>query len=318
MSPHPSRIPVASTPRTVPPMAGDDNTPGASVTGAGAPERAQSNGAVTVVELVDVAARVGGRPVWSQVSLTVTAGQFVAVLGPNGVGKSTLLKILLGLQPVAAGTVTVLGARPGRANTRIGYLPQRRAFDAQTRIRGVDIVRLGLDGHRWGTPIPLVSRLLRPTAHRQAQQRVDEVLDLVGATHYAHRPIGQCSGGEQQRLLIAQALIRDPELLILDEPLDSLDAPSQAGISALLDTICRTRHVTVLLVAHDVNPILAYLDQVIYLSPGGAVTGPPEQVITPDTLTRLYGTPIDVLRDRAGRLVVIGAPDAPPAHHPRR
>jgi len=161
---------------------------------------------------------------------------------------------------------------------------------------------------------------LRPTRHRQARhrqarQRLAEVIDLVGGG-YARRPIGQCSGGEQ-RLLIAQALIRRPELLLLDEPLDSLDVPSQAGVSALIQDICHTRQVAVLMVAHDVNPILAYLDQVIYLARGGAVMGHPDEVITADTLTRLYGTPVDVLRDRAGRLVVVGQPDAPAAHpHP--
>jgi zinc/manganese transport system ATP-binding protein len=140
------------------------------------------------------------------------------------------------------------------------------------------------------------------------------VIDLVGAGSYAGRPIGQCSGGEQQRLLIAQALVRRPELLVLDEPLDSLDVTNQASVSALVQQVCRNQNVAVLLVAHDVNPILPYVDQVIYLAHGGAVMGPPEQVITADTLTMLYGTPIDVLRDRTGRLVVVGQPDAPAVH----
>jgi zinc/manganese transport system ATP-binding protein len=264
-----------------------------------------------VVSLERAAVAVGGRTIWSDVSLEVQAGQFVAVLGPNGAGKSTLLKALLGLVPVSAGSVTVLGQRAGGGNAAIGYLPQRRAFDPDTRIRGVDIVRLGLDGDRWGTPLPT---WLQGAKGRAARERVSEVIDLVGAGGYAARPIGQCSGGEQQRLLIAQALIRRPELLILDEPLDSLDVTNQASISALIQQVCRSQDVAVLLVAHDVNPILPYLDQVIYLAHGGAVMGPPEQVITSDTLTMLYGTPIDVLRDRAGRLVVVGQPDAH-AHH---
>jgi zinc/manganese transport system ATP-binding protein len=260
-----------------------------------------------VVRLDGAAASVGGRTVWSDVSLRVRAGEFVAVLGPNGVGKSTLLKAVLGLQPLSAGDLRVLGARPGRNNSRIGYLPQRRAFDPATRIRGVDIVRLGWDGDRWGMPIPGRRR-------RAAADRVREVIGTVGAESYADRPIGQCSGGEQQRLLIAQALVRDPDLLVLDEPLDSLDVTNQASVSALIRSVCRARDVAVLLVAHDVNPILPALDQVIYLAHGGAVMGAPEEVITADTLTMLYGTPIDVLRDRAGRLVVVGQPDSPPEH----
>ena len=265
-----------------------------------------------VIELVRAGAAVGGRRIWSQVNLTVTAGEFVAVLGPNGVGKSTLLKMILGLVPVAEGHVSVLGSRPGQRNKRIGYLPQRRAFDSSTRVRGVDIVRLGLDGDRWGVPVP---GWVPGSSGRQITRRVAEVIELVGASAYAHRPIGQCSGGEQQRLLIAQALARRPELLILDEPLDSLDVTNQASVSALIRQVSHSQNVAVMLVAHDVNPILSYLDQVIYLAHGGAVMGPPAEVITADTLTMLYGTPIDVLHDRAGRLVVVGQPDAPATHH---
>jgi zinc/manganese transport system ATP-binding protein len=276
-----------------------------------------SRPAAEVVSVRDAAVSRGGRPVWSHVDVTVRAGEFVAVLGPNGVGKSTLLQVVLGLMQPTAGDVRVLGARPGHANKRIGYLPQRRAFDAGTRVRGVDVVRLGWDGDRWGTPLPLVGRFRTRNA-QAARARVDEVIDLVDATAYAHRPIGALSGGEQQRLLIAQALVRRPDLLLLDEPLDSLDVTNQAGVSALIQHVCRSQGVAVMLVAHDVNPILPYLDQVLYLAHGGAVMGPPEEVITADTLTMLYGTPIDVLRDRNDRLVVVGQPDAPTTHghHP--
>jgi zinc/manganese transport system ATP-binding protein len=268
-----------------------------------------------VVQLSATAVKVGGNTIWAGVDITVGHGEFVAILGPNGSGKSTLLKVLLGLQPVAVGAVRVLGDAPGRNNRQIGYLPQRRAFDADVRIRGVDIVALGLDGDRWGTPIPFLSRLLRPEAYRARAELVARVIDLVGASGYAQRPIGQCSGGEQQRLLIAQALIRRPRMLVLDEPLDSLDVPSQAGISALIQRVCREQGVAVLLVAHDVNPILSYLDKVVYVAGGTAVAGRPAEVITADTLTRLYGTPIDVLHDRAGRLVVVGQRDVPAGHH---
>ena len=140
-----------------------------------------------VVELSAAAAQVGGNTIWSGVDITVGHGEFVAILGPNGSGKSTLLKVLLGLQPVATGAVQVLGSPPGRHNREIGYLPQRRAFDADVRIRGVDVVRLGLDGDRWGTTITLLSRLLRPAAHRARLEQIASVIDLVGASGYAHR-----------------------------------------------------------------------------------------------------------------------------------
>lgn len=310
-----SASPIGVVPATVgAPLGGDAGGVGSSDEPERDPDRGgASSPAEPVLALDRAVVTVGGRRIWSEVSLQVAVGEFVAILGPNGVGKSTLLKVVLGLIPTRAGQVRVLGGRPGQHNARIGYLPQRRAFDPSTRIRGIDIVRLGLDGDRWGTPLP---GLLGGRRARAARQRVAEVIDLVGATGYAHRPIGQCSGGEQQRLLIAQALIRRPDLLILDEPLDSLDVTNQASISALIREVCRSQNVAVLLVAHDVNPILQHLDQVIYLAQGGAVMGPPEQVITADTLTMLYGTPIDVLRDRAGRLVVVGQPDTHPEHRP--
>jgi zinc/manganese transport system ATP-binding protein len=266
-----------------------------------------------VVSLRDAAVRVGGRTLWSSVNLEVGPGEFVAVLGPNGVGKSTLVKVLLGVLPAAAGEVLVLGERPGQAGQRVGYLPQRRSFDASLRMRGIDIVGLGWDGDRWGVPLPGI----RGRRRQAARARIAEVIELVGASAYAHRPIGQCSGGEQQRLLIAQALVRRPELLLLDEPLDSLDLPNQAAMAALVGRICRDEGVTVVMVAHDVNPILSRLDRVVYLAEGGVVAGDPEEVITSETLSRLYATPIEVLRTSDGRLVVVGQPEAPAIHTDR-
>jgi zinc/manganese transport system ATP-binding protein len=270
-----------------------------------------------VVSLRGAAVRVGGRTLWSGVDLDVGAGEFVAVLGPNGVGKSTLVKTVLGIQQPAAGEVRVLGGRPGAAGRRVGYLPQRRSFDASLRMRGTDVVRLGWDGDRWGLPLP--GRL--GARAKAGAQRVAEVVELVGAASYAHRPIGQCSGGEQQRLLIAQALVRRPELLVLDEPLDSLDLPNQAAVAALIGRICREEGVAVVMVAHDVNPILAHLDRVVYLAEGGAVSGRPAEVITSQTLSRLYSTPVEVLHTSDGRLVVVGQPEAPAVHtdrHPQQ
>jgi zinc/manganese transport system ATP-binding protein len=273
---------------------------------------ATSAGRSPVVEVTGAAMSLGGRRIWSDVNVQIEAGQFVAVLGPNGVGKSTLIKAILGLLPLSQGKVRVLGGPPSEARGRIGYLPQRRSFDPGLRIRGIDIVRLGLDGVRWGIPVP------RPKRRGDGEaDRVHDVIDLVGAAGYAHRPIGQASGGEQQRLLIAQALVRHPRLLLLDEPLDSLDLPNQAAVAGLISKISRAEDVTVVIVAHDVNPILGYLDGVVYLGGAGAVSGPVDQVITGEILSKLYNTPIEVLHASDGRLVVVGQPEAP-AHHSDR
>ena len=267
-----------------------------------------------MIELTGATVRLGGKRVFSDVSLHVGTGQFVAVLGPNGAGMSTLMRVILGLIKLQAGSVTVLGRPPAQARSAIGYLPQRHGFDSATRIRGIDLVRLGLDGARWGIPLPIPLTKASRDRRQAESERVAETIALVGATSYAHRSIGELSGGEQQRLLIAQALVRSPQLLILDEPLDSLDLPNQAAVAALLRRICTTQGVSVLLVAHDVNPLLGYLDQVIYMAGGRAMSGPVAEVITSATLSELYGAPIEVLRTQDGRMVVVGQPEAPHVH----
>ncbi len=263
-------------------------------------------GSGPIVHVQRAQARVAGNAIWSDVNVEVSAGEFVAILGPNGSGKTTLLRVLLGELRLAAGRASVLGRPPGSANREIGYLPQRRHFDGGVRVRGIDLVRLGLDGARWGLPL-----------RRSGTEQVTQAIDLVGAGAYASRPIGRLSGGEQQRLLIAQALVSRPRLLILDEPLDSLDLPNQTAVAALLARISSQQNVTVLLVAHDVNPLLHYLDKVVYFGAGHAAVGAPGEVITAPTLSRLYGVAIEVLSTADDRLVVVGLPEAPAHHHDR-
>jgi zinc/manganese transport system ATP-binding protein len=269
-----------------------------------------------VIRVERAAVALGGRTIWSDVSLEVSAGEFLAILGPNGAGKSTLLKAILGLIPLSAGRIEVLGQAARRGNAAVGYVPQRRHFDAEIRVRGRDIVRLGLDGNRWGLPLPFLQR----AAERDAEARVRDVIERVGAVAYADRPIGELSGGEQQRLLIAQALVTDPRVLALDEPLDSLDLRNQQGVAGMIREVCRETGAAVLLVAHDVNPILSALDRVVYVANGKVAVGTPDEVITTETLSRLYNTPIEVLRASDGRLVVVGQAEEEVtyhAHHPQ-
>jgi zinc/manganese transport system ATP-binding protein len=245
----------------------------------------------------------GSRVLWDGLDLDIRPGEFLAVLGPNGSGKTSMLRVLLGQQPLSAGTVTIAGHAPGKANHRLGYIPQQRAIDANLTLRARDLVGLGLDGHRWGLG-------LRGRAERR--RKVDAALAEVGASDYADHPVGLLSGGEQQRLRVAQALVGDPELLLCDEPLLSLDLAHQRVVSDLIDARRRTAGTAVLFVTHEINPVLPLVDRVLYLVNGRFRIGPPDEVMTSENLSELYRTPVDVLRVR-GQIVVVGAHQE--AHH---
>ncbi|MCW2651966.1 MAG: zinc/manganese transport system ATP-binding protein [Mycobacterium sp.] len=244
----------------------------------------------------------GGHALWQNLDLTVAPGELVAVLGPNGSGKTSLVKVLLGLTPLSSGSVEVCGAPPKRGSNVIGYIPQQKAFERDLPIRGIDLVRLGLDGHRWGLALPNPRR----------QRLVDDVIASVGATEFAQAPIGQLSGGEQQRLRIAQALLGDPKLLLCDEALLSLDIKHQRDVVGLIDSRRRASNISVLFVTHEINPILPVVDRAVYVVGTRWAIGTPDEVFTSATLSELYQTDVEVLRVR-GRIVVVGVPDSPHA-----
>jgi zinc/manganese transport system ATP-binding protein len=254
------------------------------------------------VRLRDATLRFGSRELWRGLNLDVAPGEFLAVLGPNGVGKTSLLRVLLGVADLAPGSVRVLGRPPRRGSPLVGYIPQQQAFDRGLPLRGRDLVQLGIDGHRWG--------FARPTRDRRAA--VDTAIAAVDATVYANAPVGLLSGGEQQRLRIAQAVASNPALLLCDEPLLSLDLSHQRAVVELLEARRRGSGTAVIFVTHEINPILPVVDRVLYLAPGSWAVGSPDEVLTSETLSRLYGTSVDVLRVR-GRVVVVGAPDEPDA-----
>ena len=263
------------------------------------PETSASPTRPATVALRDATLRFGPRELWAGLDLDVAPGEFVAVLGPNGSGKTSLLKVLLGLQRLTSGSVSVCDRTPRRGSDLVGYVPQQKAFDRDIPVRGRDLVRLGLDGHRWGAPLP----------SRAARARVDRAIESVGATAYADAPLGTLSGGEQQRLRIAQALLGDPRVLLCDEPLLSLDLAHQQATSALIDARRREAGTSVLFVTHEINPVLPLVDRVLYLVGGRWAIGTPDEVMTSARLSSLYGTDVDVLRVR-GRIVVVGAPDS--------
>ena len=240
--------------------------------------------------------RLGGRLVLDEVSFDIAEGEFAGLIGSNGAGKTTLLKVILGLIAPSSGRVLVGGQRRSRRDPLIGYVPQKIELDPEMPLRARDLVGLGLDGHRFGLP--------RPSAERNA--RIQEMLAAVDATAFADARVGNLSGGEQQRVMIAHALISRPRLLLLDEPLANLDLRSGNEVVRLLGRIAAEHGVAVLLSAHDINPLLAVMDRVIYLAAGRAATGTTEQVIRTETLSELYRHHVEVIRVGSRVLVVAG------------
>jgi zinc/manganese transport system ATP-binding protein len=251
-------------------------------------------GTAPVLELEDVTLELGDRAILRNASLQVNQGEFIGVLGPNGAGKTTLMRAVLGLVPAASGTIRVHGQPVMRGNPSIGYMPQTRSALAGRRVRGRDFVAMAADGHRWGLP------------HADVKTRADveRVLDLVGGRALAARPLSELSGGERQRLLLAQCLLGNPELLLLDEPLISLDPHHQKSVVELVRNVQQELGIAVLFSAHELNPLLHALDRVLYLGSGVAALGTVDEVITKPVLSRLYGSPIDVMRVN-GRIFVM-------------
>jgi zinc/manganese transport system ATP-binding protein len=248
------------------------------------------------IELGGVTLARGGRRVLVDVSAAIRPGEFIGVFGPNGAGKTTLLQAILGLLRPAKGAIRVFGEPPGRWNRAVGYLPQRRGAVDDLPLRGWDFVASAYNGRRWGLP-----RL-----GRNGRECVGAAIATVGAKTLAGRRLCDLSGGELQRLLLAQALLGAPELLLLDEPLISLDPHFQQAIVALIDEIRHARGITVLFTAHDLNPLLPVMDRVLYLGNGRAALGTVDAVIRDDVLSELYRTPIEVLRI-GGRILVAAA-----------
>jgi zinc/manganese transport system ATP-binding protein len=227
--------------------------------------------ATPAVSLRGARVSFGDRTLWDGLDLDVAPGEFVTVLGPNGSGKTTLVRVLLGLLPLTAGEVRIAGRPPRRGSPGIGYVPQQKALDSDLPLRGRDLVGLGLDGHRFGIGF---------RGRRERRERVDAALAAVGGTPYADAPVGRLSGGEQQRLRVAQALVGGPDVLLCDEPLLSLDLSHQRTVTRLIDERRRAAGTSVLFVTHEINPVLPLVDRVLYLVNGRFRIGPPEEVMT--------------------------------------
>lgn len=241
------------------------------------------------------------KPVWQDANFSVNRGEFVAVIGPNGAGKTTMFRLLLGLQQPINGMIKVFGDKPKRGNPKIGYVPQHHTIDNETNIECTELVRLAFSGNKWGFNL----------SSREEKKIAFDTLEAVGATELSRKSLGTLSGGELQRVFLAEALVSNPEMLLLDEPLANLDIRRVKDLVGVINDVVKSRKVTAFLVAHDINPLIQFLDKVIYIANGKVATGTPEEVLTSKRLSALYGTRVEVLRDSRNNIVIVGVED----HH---
>jgi zinc/manganese transport system ATP-binding protein len=234
--------------------------------------------------------------VWLDASFEINRGEFVAIIGPNGAGKTTLFRLILGLERPVEGSITIRGGGPRRGNPQVGYVPQRHMIDTEAHIQSMELVRLGFSGDKWGFSL----------FSSDEQRAVLSALESVGALGLARRHLGELSGGELQRIFLAEALVSNPEILLLDEPLSNLDMRREGDLVRLVNDVVRSRGVTALLIAHNINPLLPYLDRVLYIANGKVASGRPSEVLTSEGLSRLYGVDVEVVRDSRGNVAIVG------------
>ena len=256
-----------------------------------------------VLEIKNASLAFGSRTLWTNLNLEIKPREVIAIIGANGSGKTSLLKAILGQIELTEGTIKLEGKPVGHGSRLIGYIPQHRVLDSGTPLRARDVLRLGLDGHRFGFALP----------SKKAKARVEHILGCIDGFELAKKPIGELSGGELQRLRVGQAVIGEPDLILADEPLSALDLQQQKIVAELLDRERREHDAAVIFVTHDVNPILSMVDRVLYLANGQFRIGTPDEVLTSAVLSELYGTPVDVIRNQ-GRIIVVGTQDHD--HHP--
>jgi zinc/manganese transport system ATP-binding protein len=259
--------------------------------------RGESSAGAEILSVQGIDVRLGGREILRDVSFAIQPGELTGLIGSNGAGKTTLFRVILGLQHPSAGQVLLDGSPRSRRKALIGYVPQKFLLDPDMPLRARDLVGLGLDAHKWGIPLP----------SRARRALINEILAAVGAEHFADTRVGHLSGGEQQRVLIAHALIARPKLLLLDEPLANLDLRAGQEVVALLARLAKELDIAVLISAHEMNPLLPVMDRIVYIAAGRAASGTTAEVVRADVLSALYGSHVDVLNVHGRVLVVAGA-----------
>ena len=250
-----------------------------------------------IITVENVTAGYKDKIVWSNANFSINCGEFVAVIGPNGAGKTTLFRLLLGLQRPFKGTISILNAPPRRGNQHIGYVPQQHLIDSVSNVECLELVQLAISGNRWGFSF----------SSKGDRQTAIDTLESVGVTELAHRSLNVLSGGEAQRIFLTESLVNKPEILLLDEPLANLDIRRGIELVELIDSMVRSRNVTVFMVAHDINPLFPFLDNVIYIANGKVATGKPDEVLTSERFSALYGVEIEVMRNSKGNVAIIGS-----------
>jgi len=269
------------------------------------------SGQLEIITSKNLVAGYPGNIVWRDASFSIDRGEFVAVIGPNGAGKTTLFRLLLGLQQPVSGTIKIFNASPKRGNPQIGYVPQRHIFDGETNVESLELVRLGFSGKQWGLASFNSAKRWRHDGlfSQKDRKAAFDALEAVGATDLAHRSLAVLSGGELQRIFLAEALVSNPTVLLLDEPLSNLDMRREKELLQLVSGVVRSRNVTALLIAHNINPLLPFLDKVVYIANGKVATGTPQDVLTSECLSALFGVQVEVLRDSRGNVAVVGIED---------
>ncbi len=248
----------------------------------------------------------GDNVIWQDANFDIKAGEFIVLLGPNGAGKTTLFKLILGLKQPTDGILRVFGDLAKKGNPSISYMPQKRIIDSESRLNTIEYIKLGISGHKLGFSFGSKIKLETNKAYK--------ALELVDASRFAKTPINLLSGGELQRVFLAQALVEEPKLLLLDEPLANLDIRREVELVNLINKIIKKNNIAIMLIAHDINPLLSVIDRIIYIANKKVASGLPDEIVTSENLSKLYGFNVEVLRSSSGKIAVLGTEGAAHAH----